>query len=139
MRRISPSGSRRVVPGPKWSWLAFFALLPAVGGPAARADDTAATDFFETSIRPLFVEKCQPCHGEKKAKSGLRLTDRDSLVKGGEGGAAVVPGSPDQSPLIRAVRYVDELKMPPKQKLTVGEIAALERWVASGAPWPSPR
>src|SRR3954463_8034758 len=96
--------------------LAFLAL-------PAKADDSAAIAFFEKSIRPLIVEKCQSCHGDKKAKSGLRLTDRASLLKGGEGGAAVVPNAPDQSPLIRAVRYLDELKMPPRQKLSAGEIA----------------
>ena len=86
---------------------------------------------------PLIVAKCQSCHGEQKAKAGLRLTDRESLLKGGESGPAVVPAAADESLLIRAVRYLDEPKMPPKQKLSAGEIAALERWVASGAPWPS--
>ena len=45
-----------------------------------------------------------------------------------------MPHAPDESPLIRAVRYLDELKMPPKQKLSAAEIAALERWVAVGCP-----
>ena len=58
-------------------------------------------------------------------------------MKGGESGPAVVPSAPGESLLIQAVRYLDEPKMPPKQKLSEGEIAALERWVASGAPWPS--
>ncbi len=102
------------------------------------AGDPASIDFFETSIRPLLVEKCQSCHGPTKAKAGLRLTDRESLLKGGDSGPAVVPHAADESRLIRAVRYLDELKMPPKQKLSGAQIAALERWVASGAAWPSP-
>src|SRR5262249_18491716 len=52
-------------------------------------------------------------------------------------GPAVVPSAPDESRLIKAVRYLDEPKMPPKQKLSAAQIGALERWVASGAPWPS--
>src|SRR4051794_8590389 len=121
----------------RWLLLVVGTIPFALFAVPSWAEDAAAPDFFEKSIRPLIVEKCQCCHGDKKAKSGLRLTDRASLLKGGEGGAVVVPHAPDQSPLIRAVRYLDELKMPPKQKLSAGEIAALERWVAAGAPWPA--
>jgi hypothetical protein len=101
------------------------------------AEDSAAIDFFEKTIRPLIVEKCQSCHGAGKAKAGLRLTDRESLLKGGDSGPAVVPNAPEESRLIQAVRYLDEPKMPPKQKLSTAQVDALERWVASGAPWPS--
>jgi hypothetical protein len=121
----------------RWLLLIVGAYTFALCAVPSWAEDAAATDFFEKAIRPLIVEKCQSCHGDKKAKSGLRLTDRASLLKGGEGGAVVVPHAPDQSPLIRAVRYLDELKMPPRQKLSAGEVAALERWVAAGAPWPA--
>ena len=100
------------------------------------ADQGDANAFFETTIRPLIVGKCQSCHGAQKAKGGLRLTDRDSILKGGDSGPAVVPNDPAGSRLIHAVHYLDELKMPPKQKLSVGEVAALERWVRLGAPWP---
>jgi Protein of unknown function (DUF1553)/Protein of unknown function (DUF1549)/Planctomycete cytochrome C len=121
-----------------WRWLVIVgALRLAFHGPTVHADDATAIAFFEKSIRPLFVAKCQSCHGGQKAKAGLRLTDRASLMTGGESGPAIVPSDPDQSLLIRAVRYLDEPKMPPKHKLSDGEIAALERWVASGAPWPS--
>jgi cytochrome c553 len=138
MSGTSRSGSRGACPGPTWRWLIVLGALQ-LGFHAfpLKADDAAATDFFEKSIRPLIVERCQSCHGEKKAKAGLRLTDRESLLKGGESGPAVVPNAPDESRLVQAVRYLDEPKMPPKQKLSAGEIAAIERWVASGAPWPS--
>ncbi len=103
------------------------------------ADDstTAGTEFFEKQIRPLLIEHCQACHGDKKQEGGLRLTSRDMLLKGGETGPAVVPGQPDESRLIRAVGYLDERKMPPKQKLAEADIAKLKRWVALGAPWPA--
>jgi cytochrome c553 len=102
-----------------------------------KAEDTEAVEYFEKSIRPLLAAKCQSCHGEKKAKGGLRLTDRRTLLDGGESGPAVVPGRGEESLLIRAVRYLDEPKMPPQQKLSDGEIAALERWVGAGAIWPT--
>ncbi len=98
----------------------------------AIADD----DFFEKQIRPLLVEHCQSCHGDKKQEGGLRLTSRASAIKGGDTGAAVTPGKPDESLLIRAVEYLGERKMPPKQKLADADIAKLKRWVAMGAPWP---
>ena len=138
MSAISRSSSQRTFAGPAWRWLIVFETLQlAFLAFPLKADETTAVAFFEKSIRPLIVAKCQSCHGEQKAKAGLRLTDRESLLKGGESGPAVVPAAPDESRLIIAVRYRDEPKMPPKQKLSAGEVAALERWVASGAPWPS--
>jgi len=65
---------------------------------------------------------------EKTAKAGLKLTDRASMLKGGDSGPAVVANSPNESLLVHAVRYIDEPKMPPKQKLSAVEIAAIERW-----------
>ncbi|MFO0950141.1 MAG: PSD1 and planctomycete cytochrome C domain-containing protein [Isosphaeraceae bacterium] len=111
-------------------------LMLTVSSPA-KADDSAALDAFEKTVRPLLVEKCQSCHGAEKAKGGLRLTDRASLLKGGDGGPVLVPNAPEESRLIQAVRYADDLKMPPKQKLSAAEVQALERWVAAGAPWPA--
>ena len=128
MNRLSPWKSRRVV--------ILLAAFVSNSGPL-KADDASDVAFFETSIRPLIVEKCQTCHGNDKAKGGLRLTDREALLKGGESGPAVVPKAPAESRLVHAVRYLDELKMPPKQRLSDGEIAAIEKWIASGAPWPA--
>ena len=59
------------------------------------------------------------------------------LKSGGDTGPAVVPGDPEKSPMIEAIRYKnDDFKMPPKEKLPDAEIAALEKWVKLGAPWP---
>src|SRR6187549_1605450 len=80
-----------------------------------RADEGVA--FFESKIRPLFVEHCNECHGGTKTKGGLSLDTRAGWQKGGDSGAAIVPGKPDESLLIKAVRYTDEdLAMPPKKK-----------------------
>ncbi len=75
----------------------------------------------------------------QKQKAGLRLDAFDSMMKGGESGPVVVPGSPDDSPLIEAVRYNGSTQMPPKGKLTEPEIAALTEWVKTGAIWPDRR
>ncbi len=93
--------------------------------------------FFETNVRPVLVEHCQKCHGEKKQWGGLRLDSREALMRGGDAGAAIVPGKPKESLLIRAVRHEDEdLKMPKEGKLTERQIADLVRWVEMGAPFP---
>ncbi|MGZ0172588.1 MAG: PSD1 and planctomycete cytochrome C domain-containing protein [Planctomycetales bacterium] len=117
--------------------LLMGAVLGA-GEPAPDQRPTAEqTRFFETSIRPLLVEKCFKCHGEKKQWGGLRLDSRESLLRGGESGAAIVPGKPDTSLLISAIRQTDDdLRMPQDDKLTERQIAELVRWVEMGAPFP---
>ncbi len=106
--------------------------IAATRDSSAQADD----EFFEKQIRPLLAEHCQSCHGDKKQEGGLRLTSREAILTGGDTGQAVVPSKPDESLLIRAVGYLDEPKMPPKQKLPEADIAKLKLWVAMGAPWP---
>lgn len=93
--------------------------------------------FFETSVRPVFVEHCQSCHGEKQQWAGFRVDSRTALLEGGDRGPALTPGKPAESLLIQAIMQTDpELQMPPKTKLTDRQIADLTRWVEMGAPFP---
>jgi hypothetical protein len=115
--------------------LAFFAFF-LVAALSARGEDHRK--FFENEIRPLLSKHCFECHGEKKQKGGLRVDHISYLKTGGDTGPAVVPGDPDKSPLIEAIRQTNEdFKMPPRDKLSDTEIAALEKWVRLGAPWPA--
>lgn len=116
--------------------VAFVLGLLAVN---VRADEISLADhdFFEKKIRPLLSARCFSCHGNGKEKGGLRMSSRDSLLKGGDTGAAIVPGKPAQSLLIEAIEYKKDLKMPPKGKLSDKEIADLTTWVKKGAPWPA--
>ncbi len=101
------------------------------------APDDEGIRFFETRIRPLLDENCYGCHSRAsgKSKGGLRLDDREAILRGGDLGPAVVPGNPDASLMIRAVRYADtNLQMPPKGKLSDQQIGDLARWIAMGAP-----
>jgi hypothetical protein len=102
----------------------------------ARADDHAGSELFEKTIRPLLVEKCQKCHGGDKSRGGLRLTGRDSLLKGGDSGPAAVPGKPGESLIIEAVEQRGDLKMPPSGRLSRGEVDHLKRWIELQMPWP---
>src|SRR5687767_5203620 len=81
------------------------------------ADDRAGTAFFERSIRPLLVQRCYSCHSSeaKSLKGGLLLDSKAGWARGGDGGhAVIVPGKPDESAIVRAVRYEDaKLQMPP--------------------------
>jgi mono/diheme cytochrome c family protein len=113
-------------------------LAPAAPAWAAETVPSAAdVEFFESKVRPLFVAHCNSCHTAGKDKGGLNMAARDGMLKGGDSGPAVVPGKPDDSPLIRAVHYRGETKMPPKGKLKDAEIEILTLWVKRGAPWPS--
>jgi hypothetical protein len=114
--------------------LVTVCLVPAVG----RADSSAeAVAFFEKQVRPVLAERCFSCHGPKVQRGGLRLDSRDGLLKGGDTGPTVVPGQPEKSLLLQAVRRNADLKMPPKEALPAPAVAALENWVRLGAPWPA--
>ena len=111
------------------------ALLVAL---TARASADEGLEFFEKRVRPLLAERCLDCHSpEKKVKGGLRLDTREGWAKGGDTGPAVVPGEPEKSLLITAIRYTDrDLQMPEKKKMPDAEIAVFEQWVKMGAPDP---
>lgn len=110
---------------------------------AAPSADAALTPeqvaFFESKIRPVLATKCASCHSEdsEKVRGGLLVDSRDGLLRGGDSGPAIVPGNPDESLLIQAIRYGDDSpQMPPKGKLPDEVIADFERWVNQGAPDP---
>ena len=115
--------------------LILFAFVPlaAQGGVSAEQ-----AEFFEKKIRPLLAEKCYECHSaEKKIKGGLALDTKMGVLNGGDAGAALVPGAPDKSRIIEAVRYLNrDLQMPPKGALSAEQIQDLEDWVKMGAPDP---
>ncbi|MFN9959366.1 MAG: c-type cytochrome domain-containing protein, partial [bacterium] len=102
----------------------------------ALSDAIRADDFFETHIRPVLVDTCFACHGGGKISGQLRVDSRDALLTGGESGGAVVPGKPDESLLIRAIRRHDDVSaMPPEKEkaLRPDQVAAFEQWIRDGA------
>jgi hypothetical protein len=115
--------------------LVLVAVALGSSGAAEEALDPSAVRFFETEVRPLFVARCQKCHGPRQQRGGLRLDSRQAILNGGENGPAVVPGNVAESLLIEAVRY-ESLEMPPDEPLSSRETAILADWVKMGAPWP---
>src|SRR4051812_29901588 len=63
-----------------------------------------AVEFFEKSVRPVLADQCLKCHGPQKQKGGLRLDSRATALSGGDSGPAIVPGKPDESLLLTALR-----------------------------------
>ena len=115
-------------------------LLVGIHGPAWAAPQdkpsAEAIAFFESQVRPLLAASCFKCHGKAPGKGSLLLSSRTGLSAGGESGPVIVPGKPDESLLISAVRYQNgQLRMPPDGKLPQEDIARLERWVQEGATW----
>jgi hypothetical protein len=111
-----------------------FVALWALGGFSA----VFADEFFTSKIEPILKQRCFECHShEKKMKGGLTLDSRSGWEQGGDSGPSIVVGKPDDSLLIKMVRWADEEhQMPPKEKLPAAEIALLEEWVRRGAPDP---
>lgn len=112
------------------------ATAPNVESPPAELTQEALA-FFETRVRPLLVERCYECHAGTEAQGGLRLDFRDGLLLGGDTGPAIVPGRPEESLLVQALRYKNaDLQMPPSGAIPEGDRKAIEEWVAMGAPDP---
>jgi len=116
--------------------LSFFICNELQGQNTNRLDQ-AGVDFFEAKIRPVLVDHCYKCHSadSKIIKGGLRVDNRQALIKGGDSGASIIPGDPTKSLLIKALKY-DGLEMPPKGRLSDSVIKDFETWIKMGAPDP---
>jgi hypothetical protein len=123
--------------------LSAACLAVALGINGLKAAEKPATEAlvdFQRDIRPILADKCYSCHGSdaEHRKGGLRLDVREAAIEGGESGeAALTPGKPEASELLRRVESDDPSeRMPPhgsKKDLTAAEKLALRRWIAAGA------
>ena len=111
------------------SVIAYFVTLASTA-----ADEVKQREFFEARIRPVLIKHCYACHSAdaKEIKGELRLDHAAGLLKGGELGPALVPGKPEESALIEAIKY-EGLEMPPDGRLPKQVVADFERWIKSGA------
>lgn len=118
-----------------WSW--------PVAAQASETEQSPTSDqvaYFESKVRPILVEHCYQCHSAEaeQIEAGLVLDTRSGWKAGGDSGPAIVPGNVDESLLVQAIRYTEDVisGMPPKSKLSDQQIAILEQWVSMGAPDP---
>jgi hypothetical protein len=108
----------------------------AFAAPAADQASDAAR-YFDTRVAPILTRRCLGCHNEELKNGNISFLDRDSLIRGGSRGPAIVPGKPQESVLMEVLRHDGEIQMPPGPKLPAKEIAVLSEWIRRGALWGS--
>ncbi len=121
-------------------WCATAEYVSAEPTPSSQPATAEGIAFFESKVRPLLLEHCGKCHTAKEAAEAgdLVLDSPAGILAGGSRGAAFVAGKPNDSLLLKAVRYADtDLQMPPEGKLTPAAIEVLSRWIEMGAPLPA--
>ncbi len=116
-------------------------MMLCAGGGVVRSDDAGedGAAFFREQIEPLLETHCLGCHSHDagEMENGLTLDSRSGWAEGGDSGPAVVPGNPEESLLIQAIRPGNsDLQMPPDDPLDEAEVRLLEEWVRRGAPDP---
>lgn len=115
-----------------------YCLLALISfAPLALAEEAKPSpeqiEYFEKHVRPVLVEKCVSCHGDKKQQGGVRLDSRTAMDQA----SALVPGKPGDSRLVQVIKYSnDDIRMPPSGKMPDDQIAAITKWIEMGAPWP---
>jgi mono/diheme cytochrome c family protein len=121
--------------------LVFLITLPDGHLPAAELADSGrharGLELFEKKIRPVLVKHCYECHAESSdvVQAGLKLDQPQHVYAGGDSGAVIVPGKPEESLLLQSLRY-EGPEMPPSGRLDERTIADFERWIAAGAQLP---
>ncbi len=124
-------------------FLAVAGTFPRLGFAEQKSEASQGERLFALKIRPLLAEKCLACHGKDKGKieSGLDLTSREGMLKGGEVSHQVlVPKNAAKSLLYVATTWEDpSCEMPPKEndRLTKEQTWVIRDWINAGAPWPS--
>jgi hypothetical protein len=117
----------------KHIWLILAALaLPG----SASADDAEEAKHFRDKILPVLTKHCFECHAKdaEEIKGGLRLDTRAALRAGGDSGEIIKPGEPDESLLIKVLRYEEnDRQMPPRGKLEQATIDDFIEWIKRGA------
>jgi len=116
------------------SCLIFLLAVLTVPAVAGERPDRGAR-FFDNRVAPILSRRCLGCHNEELKNGNISFLDRDSLLHGGSRGPAIVPGNPQQSFLIVALRHDGDIQMPPGPPLPAKEIGILTEWIKRGAVW----
>jgi mono/diheme cytochrome c family protein len=124
--------------------LALVGLAPFAHAETPAENAVRKTEVLARQVQAILKAKCLACHGDDAAdlKGEFDLRSRTTMLRGGESGAAaVLPGKPDQSPLLSAIAGKDALlKMPPKENdaLSSEQVELVRNWISAGAKWPDP-
>ena len=97
---------------------------------------TKDADFFTDRVQPILQKHCTKCHNHELDDGDISFEDRATLVRPRRNrGPAIVPGAPEKSPFVRAIRHNGDTQMPPGTKLPQRDIDTLIRWIKIGVPW----
>ena len=134
MKRETISAQTRVVLIGMTAAMAIGIGVTITGAVFAQQKDPApdSPEFYSQKVEPILDDNCYSCHEEGQS-GGLRLDSYQAILKGGGRGPAIVPGDPETSLLIKAIRRTGPLKMPPKHTLEPAEVDVLTAWVKAGA------
>lgn len=111
-------------------------MLLVAGIALARKPPRHEARFFDERVAPILIKNCLGCHNHELDDGDISFENRATLLKQRRsGGPAVVPGNPEQSALIRAIRHDGDTQMPPGKKLSPDDIATLTEWIKRGAAW----
>ena len=113
--------------------LLCLGLYSSVGW--AKQPTASGSRWFDTRIAPVLTKRCLGCHNDQLNDGNISFLNRDTLLKGGSHGPTIIPGDPENSVLIQAVKQDGDLKMPPGGRLSRQEIRNLIEWIKLGAPW----
>jgi hypothetical protein len=111
------------------------AVLLVTALPVVGADREAR--FFDERVAPILEKRCLPCHNDQLNNGNISFLNRESLLHGGAHGPAIMPGHPESSLLMIALRHEGEIQMPPGPQLPSKEISVLREWIKRGAIWGS--
>ncbi len=119
-------------------YLGRIGLLPAaviLVLPTAAIAAERDSSVFDRDIQPILASRCMPCHSDKVKTSGLALTNREAALAGGSRGPAIVPGKPEESLIVQALRRSHDLQMPPGGPLDPEQVELFAEWVRQDALW----
>lgn len=92
---------------------------------------------YQDLVRPVLQDRCVECHGASQTEGGLRLDGREQIEEGGDDGAVIEPGSPNESPIYQRITLplYDEDRMPPEghEPLSIEHTELIRWWIAHGA------
>lgn len=112
--------------------IAFFLATVASGTADETSEKSSAVNNFDRTVAPILASRCLECHSGKEPAGSLDLTTRTKTFSGGDSGAPIVVGKPEESLLWEKI---EKDEMPPKHPLPASERESLRRWIEEGAQW----
>jgi mono/diheme cytochrome c family protein len=120
------------------AWFSLVAVVPHAAALSQLPPAASHTVDFKSEIKPILEVSCIQCHGRGKAAGRFSVEDRESTLRGGVSGPAVVPGDSADSYFIELVAGIDPVSIMPQKgtRLTDEQVGLLRAWIDQGMDWP---